>query len=60
MLHQANPEPMTEDAKRQDRDFRKKLNQDARKLVTQSIHKGVKLIVPGRITVWSINGNMTV
>jgi nitric oxide reductase NorD protein len=43
--HQANPEPMSEDAKQKDREFRKKLNRDAREVVSASIHKGVKLIV---------------
>lgn len=44
-VHQADPEPMSEDAKRKERDFRKKLNRDAREIVSASIHKGVKLIV---------------
>lgn len=43
--HQTNPEIVSEDAKRKERDFRKKLNQDARKVVSDSIHKGVKLVV---------------
>lgn len=43
--HQANPEIMSKDAKQKDRDFRKKLNQDARKVVSNSIHNRVKLIV---------------
>lgn len=43
--HQANPEGMTEEAKQQERDFRKKLNRDARRIVSGSIHKQVKLIV---------------
>lgn len=43
--HQANPEPMSEDAKQEERAFRRKLNQDARKLVSESVHKGVKLLV---------------
>jgi len=43
--HQANPEIMSEDAKQKARDFRKKLNRDAREVVSNSIHKGVKLIV---------------
>jgi nitric oxide reductase NorD protein len=43
--HQANPETMSEDAKQKDRDFRKKLNRDAREVVSDSIHKSVKLIV---------------
>ncbi|GGD55569.1 AAA family ATPase [Paenibacillus nasutitermitis] len=41
----ANPEPMTEDAKQQERDFRKKLNRNAREVVSDTLHKGVKLIV---------------
>lgn len=43
--HQANPEPMPEAAKQQERDFRKKLNRAAREIVSDSIHKGVRLIV---------------
>ena len=43
--HQANPETMSEDVKQNDRDFRKKLNRDAREVMRGSIHKGVKLIV---------------
>ncbi|MDF2717391.1 MAG: nitric oxide reductase activation protein [Paenibacillus sp.] len=43
--HQSNPESRSDDAKRKDRDFRKKLNQDAREVVSKSIHKKVKLIV---------------
>ncbi|KTD86734.1 vWA domain-containing protein [Paenibacillus etheri] len=43
--HQANPDPMSEDDKQKDRDFRKKLNQAARELVTNSVHERVKLIV---------------
>ncbi|MBB6674858.1 vWA domain-containing protein [Cohnella nanjingensis] len=43
--HQANPDPMPEDAQRKERDFRKKLNREARETVSESIHKGVKLIV---------------
>ncbi|WP_160040305.1 vWA domain-containing protein [Paenibacillus sp. USDA918EY] len=43
--HQANPEPMSENAKQKERDFRKKLNQAARKTVSDSIHEKVKLIV---------------
>ncbi|GIP33976.1 nitric oxide reductase activation protein NorD [Paenibacillus sp. J2TS4] len=43
--HQANPEPMSEDAKQKERDFRKKLNQAARKMVSDSIHEKVKLMV---------------
>jgi len=43
--HQSRPESAPEDAKQRDREFRKKLNHDARKVVSDSIHKGVKLIV---------------
>ncbi|MFD0711746.1 vWA domain-containing protein [Paenibacillus sp. GCM10027626] len=43
--HQANPEPMPEEAKQQERDFRKKLNQAAREIVSDSVHERVKLIV---------------
>ncbi len=43
--HQANPEPMPDDAKEQERKFRKKLNQDTRESVANSIHSRVKLIV---------------
>jgi len=43
--HQANPEPMSEDAKQQERDFRKKLNRNAREIVSETIHEKVKLIV---------------
>lgn len=43
--HQSNPDTMSEDAKQKERDFRRKLNQDAREVVSNSIHKGVKLIV---------------
>ncbi|MBW7473975.1 nitric oxide reductase activation protein NorD [Paenibacillus oenotherae] len=46
VYHQANPEPMPdEEAKRQERDYRKGLNRDAREAVSDSIHKRVKLIV---------------
>ncbi|USG67882.1 nitric oxide reductase activation protein NorD [Brevibacillus ruminantium] len=45
MVHQANPDPKSVDAKQKERDFRKKLNRDAREIVSESIHKGVKLIV---------------
>lgn len=44
-FHQANPETMSEDAKQKDRDFRKRLNREAREVVSDSIHKRVKLIV---------------
>ncbi|GED59443.1 nitric oxide reductase activation protein NorD [Brevibacillus formosus] len=43
--HQANPESMSEEAKQKERDFRKKLNRDAREVISDSIHKKVKLIV---------------
>ena len=43
--HQANPETMSDEAKQKDRDFRKKLNRDARDVVSDSIHKRIKLIV---------------
>ncbi|MDR6882216.1 MULTISPECIES: nitric oxide reductase activation protein NorD [Bacillales] len=43
--HQANPEAMTEIEQQQERNFRQKLNRDAREIVSDSIHKGVKLIV---------------
>jgi hypothetical protein len=43
--HQTNPESMSEVEKQKERDFRKKLNQDARAVVSDSIHKKVKLIV---------------
>jgi len=36
---------MSEEAKRQDREFRKKLNRDAREVASRSIHHRVKLIV---------------
>lgn len=46
VYHQANPDPMSdEEAKRQERNFRKKLNRDAREAVSDSVHKRVKLIV---------------
>ncbi|MCR8634585.1 vWA domain-containing protein [Paenibacillus radicis (ex Xue et al. 2023)] len=43
--HQANPEPMSDEAKQKDRNFRKKLNRDAREIVSDSIHNKIKLIV---------------
>ncbi|WP_134685800.1 vWA domain-containing protein [Brevibacillus migulae] len=43
--HQTNPESRAEDAQQKDRDFRKKLNQVAREIVSDSIHKHIKLIV---------------
>jgi len=43
--HQANPDPMAEDARQRERDFRKKLNHAARAIVSDSIHARVKLIV---------------
>ncbi|WP_238402859.1 vWA domain-containing protein [Paenibacillus mesophilus] len=45
IYHQANPEPRPDDAKHKEREFRKKLNREARDVVSDSIHKGVKLIV---------------
>lgn len=45
MIHEGNPDPKPNEAQRQERDFRKKLNQEAREAVSQSLHKGVKLIV---------------
>ncbi|WP_231884607.1 vWA domain-containing protein [Paenibacillus elgii] len=43
--HPTDSEPVSEEAKRQERDFRKKLNQDAREVVSHSIHHKVKLVV---------------
>lgn len=43
--HQANPEAIIEEQKQKEREFRKKLNQEARVAVANSIHNGVKLIV---------------
>ncbi|OPA73623.1 nitric oxide reductase activation protein [Paenibacillus selenitireducens] len=43
--HQANPEPMSEEEKQKERDFRKKLNRVSREIVSDSIHQAVKLIV---------------
>lgn len=43
--HQANPEPMSEEEKQKERDFRKKLNQVSREIVSDSLHRSVKLIV---------------
>ncbi|MFF2910750.1 vWA domain-containing protein [Paenibacillus sp. NPDC057934] len=43
--HKANPEPMSEEEKQKERKFRKKLNQTARAMVSDSIHERVKLIV---------------
>ncbi|WP_261376004.1 vWA domain-containing protein [Brevibacillus brevis] len=43
--HQADPESLSEEAKQKERDFRKKLNRDAREVISDSIHKKVKLIV---------------
>jgi nitric oxide reductase NorD protein len=43
--HQANPETMSDEVKQKVRDFRKKLNRDAREVVSDTIHKRVKLIV---------------
>lgn len=43
--HQANPEPMSEEEKQKERDFRKKLNRFSREIVSDSLHRSVKLIV---------------
>ncbi|GAB6930882.1 hypothetical protein JCM10914A_48650 [Paenibacillus sp. JCM 10914] len=43
--HTSNPEPMSEEERQRERDFRKKLNRTSRELVSDSIHQGVKLIV---------------
>jgi len=43
--HKGNPEPMSEEEKQKERDFRKKLNRVSREIVSDSIHKAVKLIV---------------
>ncbi len=43
--HQANPEPMSEEEKQKERDFRKKLNRVSREIVSDSLHRSVKLIV---------------
>lgn len=43
--HMANPEPMSEEEKQKERDFRKQLNRSARDIVSNSIHHAVKLIV---------------
>lgn len=43
--HQLNPDDNSEDAKKEEQKFRKHLNKEARKVVSDSIHKGVKLIV---------------
>ncbi|MCS7464953.1 nitric oxide reductase activation protein NorD [Paenibacillus doosanensis] len=45
VIHEANPEPMAAEARRQEKEFRKQLNRFARDIVSDSIHKGVKLIV---------------
>lgn len=42
---QAKPETMSDEAKQKDRNFHKKQNRDARTVVSDSIHKRVKLIV---------------
>ncbi|QQZ64370.1 nitric oxide reductase activation protein NorD [Paenibacillus sonchi] len=44
-VHQANPELKSEEARQQERDFRKKLNREARETVSASIHSKIKLIV---------------
>lgn len=43
--HQANPKPMSEEEKQKERDFRKKLNRVSREIVSDSLHRSVKLIV---------------
>ncbi|MEF3305221.1 vWA domain-containing protein [Paenibacillus sp. GYB003] len=43
--HRANPEAMSEEAMRKEREFRKKLNRDARQIAAESVHRGVKLVV---------------
>lgn len=47
--HPADPEPLSDEAKQeaeqQERDFRKKLNRDARESVSDSMHRHVRLIV---------------
>ncbi|WP_249435881.1 nitric oxide reductase activation protein NorD [Paenibacillus sp. Marseille-Q4541] len=45
LIHQSNPEPMSEETLQKNRDYRKKMNRNAREVVSDSIHKGVKLIV---------------
>ncbi|MBD2871116.1 vWA domain-containing protein [Paenibacillus arenilitoris] len=45
IYHPADSNPLDEDAERAKRDFRKKLNRDAREAVAASIHRGVRLIV---------------
>ncbi|MFN0224793.1 vWA domain-containing protein [Paenibacillus sp. KR2-11] len=45
LYHQANPEPMPEEAKQQEREFRRKLNRKARAAASGSIHHKVKLVV---------------
>nr|WP_188887901.1 nitric oxide reductase activation protein NorD [Paenibacillus radicis (ex Gao et al. 2016)] len=43
--HQSNPEPMPEDVKHKEREFRKRLNRNAREMAADTIHAKVKLIV---------------
>ncbi|WP_405079305.1 vWA domain-containing protein [Paenibacillus chitinolyticus] len=43
--HQANLETKSDEARQKERDYRKKLNRDAREVVSGSIHNKVKLIV---------------
>ncbi|REK77764.1 vWA domain-containing protein [Paenibacillus paeoniae] len=43
--HQANPESLSEDARQKEREFRKKLNRNAREVVSDTIHEKVRLIV---------------
>lgn len=43
--HPDSPEAASEDARQRNRDFRKKLNRTAREVVSDSIHRNVRLIV---------------
>ncbi|WNC15691.1 AAA family ATPase [Brevibacillus brevis] len=43
--HPDSPETASEDARQRNRDFRKKLNRAAREVVSDSIHRNVRLIV---------------
>lgn len=43
--HQVNPDAVAEEKKQKERDFRKKLNQEARRSVSDSCHRGIKLVV---------------
>ncbi|MCC3374494.1 nitric oxide reductase activation protein NorD [Cohnella sp. REN36] len=44
-IHQANPDAMKDDAQQKEREFRKKLNRESREIVSDSIHRNVKLVV---------------